>query len=148
MSTGNKRILYVGWICRNNIGDEVCWEAFRHLCKKYSTTERTIEAVPYYGNKQKAGIAKGQYDMVLLGGGSLLSSNMYLNVMLEAQKRGIPTAIWGTGLDYMTYNSLPIPGRKFKRARFSNGLTTLKVARVVKQSKTSRNSGDASRRMR
>lgn len=135
MSTGSKRILYVGWIGRNNIGDEVCWEAFRHLCKKHSTAERTIEAVPYYSNKQKAGIAKGQYDMVLLGGGSLLSSNMYLNVMLEAQKRGIPTAIWGTGLDYMTYNSLPIPGRKFKRVKFSNGLTTLKVARVIKQSK-------------
>ena len=30
-----KRILYIGWLGSNNIGDELMWEIFNDLCSEY-----------------------------------------------------------------------------------------------------------------
>jgi hypothetical protein len=131
-----KRILYIGWIGRNNVGDEVLWEVFKNLSKEHSSSEKKIEVIPCYGKKQLYQPYPNYYDMAVLGGGSLLSSKLYLNYLLELQKQGVPTVVWGTGIDYINYNALPLPTRKRKKPlRFHKTFPRKELKQVLEDTK-------------
>lgn len=53
------------------------------------------------------------YDLIVLGGGSLIHLPYWLNICAEGRRSGIPVVSWGTGLDGVykeeQYNSITLP---------------------------------------
>jgi polysaccharide pyruvyl transferase WcaK-like protein len=97
----NKNILYLGWLGYGNIGDDLLYDVFKKMV--LSISPDTI--VNYYCPLPNKKIDKKNYDLVVLGGGSLLgkyiapSTSPFVLFCLELVKEGIPLAIWGSGLD-------------------------------------------------
>lgn len=96
-----KKILYLGWLGQGNVGDDVLFEVFKSLFyqnidRKHYKYEYDIDSV-YYETGYKTNIR--DYDLVVLGGGSLFGLNYWLDRCQEAQGYGIPTTSWGTGID-------------------------------------------------
>ncbi|OLO37187.1 hypothetical protein BTR23_13730 [Alkalihalophilus pseudofirmus] len=115
-----KKVAYLGWLGHGNLGDDGCYILFRNLVNKYSSsiivepiTVETISGnistfkVPFF---QKKGSKKiwpiSNADYVVLGGGSLLNAPRYLEVLVRAHRKGIPTAICGTGIDGLSMENI------------------------------------------
>lgn len=88
----------MGWLGENNIGDEVLFELFVHMFYKYNTDKENIK-IDAYSLKEKNQQKMTDYDLVVLGGGSLLHLPYWLNLCLEAMNANIPVVSWGTGVD-------------------------------------------------
>lgn len=90
-----KKILYVGWIGFNNLGDECMWEAFYELSRKYLNAENylVIPSLPGIDLKHI-----DPYDTIVLGGGSLLIPG-YVDVVLNAVRKQKRVIVWGSGFD-------------------------------------------------
>ncbi|WP_336865826.1 hypothetical protein [Peribacillus frigoritolerans] len=76
-----KRILYLGWQGYKNLGDDLCWDLFKEHCDKY------LDASTYSlqsSQPTKADITP--YDTIILGGGSLLSSD-FIELLYSAMKQ-------------------------------------------------------------
>jgi GT2 family glycosyltransferase len=74
-------IRYVGWVGKDNLGDEAMLEAARQLLD--------------WGDIQVRGEAK---DLLLLGGGTLINRNQYLRWLTERDSPRIERAVLGTGV--------------------------------------------------
>ncbi|MBU9713322.1 polysaccharide pyruvyl transferase family protein [Evansella tamaricis] len=108
-----KNILYLGSVGGNNLGDELLADLFKEQCNKY------------LGKKYKLKLSKPNrinvrnYDVIVLGGGSLLQNSTYINVMYKAIKLNKLTVVWGTGFDNKQLNSTltnsHIPPESFAR---------------------------------
>ncbi|MEC2865581.1 hypothetical protein BK767_28250 [Bacillus thuringiensis serovar kyushuensis] len=100
-------LLYLGYLGTNNIGDEVCYEAFQQSLRKWSKKKYKIISFPLHEKKSLQEFYKDTpFDMVILGGGSLLQGNIFLNLVEEAHKMNIPVFGYGTGIDYLTEQSI------------------------------------------
>lgn len=91
-----KKILYLGWLGFNNIGDELMWEIFNDLCTEY------LDFSKYKIIPSKSGVDikdTDPYDCIILGGGSLLLPG-YIKILHQAMKKGKQILIWGTGYDW------------------------------------------------
>ncbi len=97
-----KRILYIGWIGFNNLGDELLWNIFRDTCAKYSELQH-IELTPSFPGIDLKNLEK--YDTVVLGGGSLLLPG-YLQILQNAIHLGKTSIVWGSGLDWIAEDDL------------------------------------------
>lgn len=91
-----KKILYLGWLGFNNIGDELMWEIFNDLCSEYLDLSK-YKIIP---SKSDVDIKDTTpYDCIILGGGSLLLPG-YIKILHHAMKQGKQILIWGTGYDW------------------------------------------------
>lgn len=99
-----KKLLYIGWIGFNNLGDELLWHIFRDKCKEH-LGEDQIEIIPSVPGTDMKNFEK--YDAVILGGGSLLLPG-YLQILQNALHQGKPVMIWGSGLDWIEKNNLDL----------------------------------------
>ncbi|MCM1989313.1 polysaccharide pyruvyl transferase family protein [Oceanirhabdus seepicola] len=91
----SKKILYLGWIGRHNIGDDLLLDIFKKILLNLNS--KTI--IKQYDPTRGTNINLRPYDLILLGGGSLLRNSTFVNVCLKANKMNIPTIIWGSGTD-------------------------------------------------
>lgn len=93
-----KNVLYLGWLGENNIGDDVLFELFELMYKKYNQNPEPVNIVPY-STKSNFKINIVEYDLIVLGGGSLLHLPYWLDLCSQAIKQNIPVVSWGTGID-------------------------------------------------
>lgn len=107
-----KNILYLGWLGKGNVGDDVLFELFKAMFYKYHSPKDfvvNIDAFPAIDDYKVDILA---YDLIVLGGGSLIHLPFWLNICAEAMRSSIPTVSWGTGLDGVykeeDYNSITL----------------------------------------
>ncbi|CAM4460388.1 polysaccharide pyruvyl transferase WcaK-like protein [Paenibacillus endophyticus] len=102
-----KRILYVGWIGFNNVGDELMWLLFRDLCRAYLPDKKydVIPSIPGVDIRNP-----GPYDTVVLGGGSLLIPG-YIDVAYQAALKKKKVIVWGSGHDRQEFPVLDTSGK-------------------------------------
>lgn len=99
-----KKLLYIGWIGFNNLGDELLWNIFKDTCGKYLEKDQ-IEITPSVPGIDLKNLEK--YDTVVLGGGSLLLPG-YLQILQDALHKGKSVIIWGTGIDWIEKRNLDL----------------------------------------
>lgn len=92
-----KKVLYIGWIGFNNLGDELLWHIFRETFTKYLDKDK-ITLIPSLPRTDLKNLE--EFDTVVLGGGSLLLPG-YLQILQNAIHRGKSVLIWGSGLDWI-----------------------------------------------
>lgn len=90
-----KRLGYIGWLGYDNLGDETMYLAFQKLF-----SEMTV--LPFKRSKkidvmERAKLLKS-YESVVLGGGSLINSNKYLEIVKIAQECCAKSFVFGTGV--------------------------------------------------
>lgn len=91
-----KKILYIGWLSYNNLGDELMWEIFNNLCKSYLGSDYQVIHTSTINITLKD---MNNYDTIVLGGGSILLPECIDSVhhAIEMNKKVI---IWGSGYDW------------------------------------------------
>ncbi|PWW02833.1 polysaccharide pyruvyl transferase WcaK-like protein [Paenibacillus cellulosilyticus] len=90
-----RKVLYLGWIGFNNLGDEWMWEMFRAMADAHLNEEeyQIIPSLPQVEWKKV-----DQYDTIVLGGGSLIIPG-YVDLVHDALELGKTIIIWGSGHD-------------------------------------------------
>ena len=91
------RIIYIGWVDQGNLGDDLCRDIFIQEFCAAGGAQRAIESVSPQQIKAND-FVRNRPDLVVLGGGSLIHP-YYLVPLLWAQQYGIPTVVWGSGVD-------------------------------------------------
>ncbi|WP_138754376.1 polysaccharide pyruvyl transferase family protein [Paenibacillus sinopodophylli] len=127
-----KRILYVGWIGFNNVGDELMWLLFRDLCRAYLPDKKydVIPSIPGVDIRNP-----DPYDTVVLGGGSLLIPG-YIDVAYQAALKKKKVIIWGSGHDRQDYPVLDNYGKVKANLAYTaeNAGTNEKLAELARLS--------------
>ncbi|WBW96638.1 polysaccharide pyruvyl transferase family protein [Oceanirhabdus sp. W0125-5] len=90
-----KKILYIGWIGHHNIGDDLLLDIFKKMLLNCDSSLIIHE----YDPTSERNINLKHYDLIILGGGSLLRNSNFVMLCLKANKMNIPTIIWGSGTD-------------------------------------------------
>ncbi|MFS8189054.1 glycosyltransferase [Rossellomorea marisflavi] len=96
-----KNILYLGWLGKHNVGDDVLYEQFKHMIYDlhYKQNKRMIINIDTFAATSEYKIDVLNYDLIVLGGGSLLQMPSFLEVCKEGIVKGVPVVSWGTGVD-------------------------------------------------
>lgn len=127
-----RRILYIGWLGFNNVGDELMWLLFRDLSRSYLSDKKydVIPSIPGVDINNS-----NPYDAVVLGGGSLLIPG-YIDVALKAARNKKKVLIWGSGHDRQDYPALNVSGRVTTNLAYTgeNKETNEKLAELVQLS--------------
>lgn len=100
MTTVRKRVLYLGWVGFGNLGDDICRDLFVEHISGIALKEGVdIDVISLFPSRfSQQDLMTLKPDLVVLGGGSLLESP-YIEALILAQRHGIPTMIWGSGVD-------------------------------------------------
>lgn len=88
------KVLYLGWVGANNIGDELMLDNFRKLVKSKYGEDSEVTGLfcpEEYNDFEK-------YDLVCLGGGSILLEG-FIAVLYRALEQGKKIMVWGSGYD-------------------------------------------------
>src|SRR5690606_20459936 len=93
-----KKILYLGWLGYNNIGDDVLYELFEKMFHKYKTISEEVQIEPLNSSINQE-MDLSNYDLIVLGGGSLFNIPQLIDICSKAIKQNIPVVSWGTGID-------------------------------------------------
>jgi polysaccharide pyruvyl transferase WcaK-like protein len=127
-----KRILYVGWLGFNNIGDELMWLLFRDLCRSY-LPDKDYDVIPSIPGVDIRN--PGPYDTVVLGGGSLLIPG-YIDVAYQAVRKNKKVVIWGSGHDRQDFPTFDADGKVTANLAYTgeNQATNEKLAELVRSS--------------
>ena len=117
------QILYVGWVGFGNLGDELLWNVFDDLSRRYFDKNKVqiTPSLPYVDVNRL-----DSYDLVVLGGGSIIAP-YYLGILRKALEQGKKVAIWGSGIDWQTKEFLRclLSGDKFPYQPFYDGFVEL-----------------------
>jgi len=97
-----RRVLYLGWVNHGNLGDEVCRDVFVAQLAAAARGRCEPEVVALY----PSGISEQDFrrlrpNLVVLGGGSTLGLP-YVGPLVIAHRFGVPTAVWGSGIDRLS----------------------------------------------
>lgn len=100
---GCKNVLYLGWLGKGNVGDDVLFELFKKMFYRYYifAGKDFIVNIDAYPAIQNYKVDVSTYDLIVLGGGSLIHLPFYLQICEEGLKHGVPVVSWGTGIDGM-----------------------------------------------
>ena len=97
---------YVGWIGKKNLGDKALWLA----CKKLFPELQILNYTRHFNPSkldlllyQKAFRKRSLYDLVLLGGGTLIGMPTYLDKIKDALRQNIPVAVFGSGVQNIDF---------------------------------------------
>lgn len=100
-----KKVLYVGWIGYQNLGDELMFDLFKQQFLKldgsYKLESANIE------HQFLKNVSFKEYDLIVLGGGSILSREPYfvhpytVDILHQALSLNKKIMIWGTGIDWV-----------------------------------------------
>ncbi|REE89083.1 polysaccharide pyruvyl transferase WcaK-like protein [Paenibacillus taihuensis] len=90
-----RKVLYLGWIGFNNLGDEWMWEMFKTMANAH-LKEDEYSVIPSLPNVEWKKVS--EYDTIVLGGGSLIVPG-YVDLVHEAMELGKTIIIWGSGHD-------------------------------------------------
>ncbi|HEX2953507.1 MAG TPA: polysaccharide pyruvyl transferase family protein [Bacillota bacterium] len=104
------KILYVGWVGYKNLGDDVCRDLYRVKMKailECSGIDAEIVAMNPYKDLNETVLVKYRPNLVVLGAGSILKPP-YTQLIEAAQRRKIPTIVWGSGIDQITEDELSL----------------------------------------
>lgn len=124
------RILYLGYLGANNIGDEVCYEAFAQACERWLNENYTLFSYPISSSKTLKELhAEKPFDLVVLGGGSLFQGSFFIDLALEAIEMKLPLYCYGTGIDYMTEETI----ESFIRGDFQLSSTSFNNKEINKE---------------
>ena len=104
------KILYVGWVGYNNLGDELMFDLFKEqlslLGKEYKID---------YVNCEKRYLDNAfcsEYDLIVLGGGSILNgpkftiSPIIIDFLYQALMLDKKIMMWGTGIDWLAASTI------------------------------------------
>lgn len=91
-----KKILYVGFIGKGNLGDDMMWDVFHDTCHSLFPNHFLIHT---YTPGQK--VLVNDYDAIVLGGGSIIGGK-YLDILTKAMNLEIPIFVWGSGVDKLS----------------------------------------------
>jgi len=90
------RILYIGWIGHENLGDELMKDLFVQNLK---TNMKNKDYILDFGFNVSNKMIRN-YDFVVLGGGSLIGS-IGINILNKALAEGKKVMVWGSGVDHL-----------------------------------------------
>lgn len=98
-----KNILYLGWLGKGNVGDDVLFELFKQMVYETypQTTNKTAINIDSYPMIPHYEMDISFYDLIVLGGGSLLHLPYWLRICQKGMKKNVPVVTWGTGIDGM-----------------------------------------------
>lgn len=107
MRDSMRKVLYVGWIGFNNLGDELMWKAFEQLAHELLDPQK-VQIIPSLPGVDLQDLSP--YDTVVIGGGSLLVPG-YVDVAYRAVQQKKQLLIWGSGYDTQEPVRLDAAGR-------------------------------------
>lgn len=97
-----KTLLYLGYAGFDNLGDDICFDAF---CQWAQPLGAFVRVARYdLRNKRTIGELHAGTPLagVMIGGGSLLQGCAFVEPALEAARLNLPLWMFGTGIDYFT----------------------------------------------
>jgi len=105
-----KKILYIGWIGYNNLGDELMYDLFKEQLQLLPVPYKldlVNNEIRYLSN-----VSIEPYDAIVLGGGSILSDASQpiqpeiINFLYQAIQAEKQVMIWGSGTDWLSQETL------------------------------------------
>ncbi|WP_078555040.1 polysaccharide pyruvyl transferase family protein [Bacillus alkalicellulosilyticus] len=101
------KLLYIGYLGFENVGDEVCYEACLQIFERWFGRDYSIIDYQIKENKSLSQLYNEvPFDGVILGGGSLFQGEFCLDLLEEAIEFGLPIYSFGTGVDYLSENMI------------------------------------------
>jgi acetyltransferase-like isoleucine patch superfamily enzyme len=105
ITKGYKKILYLGWLGQGNVGDDLLFDIFKKMMFSVNDNIKFNLIIDNFIPVNNYHIDLTQYDLIVLGGGSLYSLSYWEDICLNAYKLNIPYVTWGTGLDIRDKNA-------------------------------------------
>jgi len=99
-----KKIIYLGWLGQGNVGDDLLFDIFKKMMFSIEENASHSLIIDYYLPLPSYEVDLTQYDLVVLGGGSLYSLEYWEDICIKASGFNIPFVTWGTGLDIRDEN--------------------------------------------
>lgn len=103
-----KKVLYIGWIGYENLGDELMYDLFKEefltLGDTYTLDVANVE------HQYLKNVSIQEFDLIVLGGGSILSGKdnfvhpYIINYLYDCILLGKKVMIWGSGIDWLPKN--------------------------------------------
>jgi acetyltransferase-like isoleucine patch superfamily enzyme len=100
-----KKLLYLGWLGQGNVGDDLLFDIFKKIIFTIDDRKKYNFIIDNYLPINNYEVDLTQYDLIILGGGSLYSLSYWEELCLKASKLKIPYITWGTGFDIRDENS-------------------------------------------
>ena len=88
---------YIGWLGHDNLGDEALFQSFKQIFNETSFIAYEplpIELLLYRSARRRRSL----FDLVFLGGGTLINDNNYLKPFSRAVQREKHSVVFGTGV--------------------------------------------------
>jgi polysaccharide pyruvyl transferase WcaK-like protein len=133
-----KRVLYIGWIGYKNLGDELMFDLFKQHFYRLGN-QYSLDVV----NNEERFLKNANlnlYDLIVLGGGSILSSSQHfvephiIKTLDKALSLSKQIMIWGSGIDWVSKEHLQHLINKNTLALSETDEDKLRVKRVFEES--------------
>ncbi len=138
-----KKILYLGWLGQGNVGDDVLFDIFKKMIftlKGNSEYNLMIDSFLPLNNYE---VDLKQYDLIVLGGGSLYLLDYWIDICLNAARLEVPYITWGTGIDIRDNNSIAHIVKRYKKEKIN--ISSDKLVKLLSNSKLTSTRGNVSK---
>ena len=104
---------YLGWIRHGNLGDDAIHESLQQLFSPVNLIEFNQVPIEIAANRLLFGNT-ALYDMILLGGGTLINEAGFLDKLQTAATKNVPIIVFGTGVRDPDFWSAKDPGQDYR----------------------------------